>query len=193
MQAPHEGSSVKPKKSCPVAENGPDPAAPIRAPVRIALVWPLAVLLLVGCAAPTRPPAAAAEAAGGERVPGGLVSLQDRADQAYAEGRLLDAEQLYRQLLREMPQSAYAWLRLGNVQLRNSELEAAARSYRECLKFAQEDARCWNNLALTYVKMANLTLDQASQFITDPEQAARLDAFRRRVVDSTSNEVTEGR
>ncbi|SDD69429.1 Tetratricopeptide repeat-containing protein [Aquimonas voraii] len=150
-------------------------------------------MLLVGCAAPTRPPAAASETPGGERVPGGLVSLQDRADQAYAEGRLLDAEQLYRQLLREMPQSAYAWLRLGNVQLRNSELEAAARSYRECLKFMQDDARCWNNLALTYIKMANLTLDQAGQFITDSEQAARLDAFRRRVVDSTSNEVTEGR
>lgn len=150
----------------------------------------MASLALAACATP-RAPTAGGLPEPGERVPGGLIALQERADEAYLEGRLLDAEQLYRQLLREMPQSAYAWLRLGNVQVRNSELDAAARSYRECLKFAREDARCWNNLALVYVKMATLTLEQSGEFISDREQAARLESFRRRVVESTANALTE--
>jgi cytochrome c-type biogenesis protein CcmH/NrfG len=122
-----------------------------------------------------------------------LIELQERADHAYAEGRLLDAEQLYRRLLRAHPRSTHALLRLGNTQLRNSELDAAALSFRECIKYSPEDARCWNNLALTYVKMSADTLEQSTQFVKDPTQAAELEAFRRRVVGSTAAEVTEGR
>jgi Flp pilus assembly protein TadD len=121
------------------------------------------------------------------------IALQERADQAYAEGRLLDAEQLYRRLLKVHPRSAHALLRLGNTQLRNSELEAAARSYRECIKYSPQEGRCWNNLALTYVKMSSDTLEQSAQFVTDPDQNAQLEAFRRRVVESTAAEITEVR
>lgn len=122
-----------------------------------------------------------------------LVDRVDRADQAYTEGRLLDAEQLYRQVLRAHPRSTHALLRLGNIQLRNSELEAAALSYRECIKYAPEDARCWNNLALTHVKMAADTLEQSRQFVSDPEQQAPLEGFRRRIIESTAVEITEVR
>ena len=148
---------------------------------------------LVACAgAPKRNDAAPISAAAtvGEDS---LIELQERADQAYAEGRLLDAEQLYRRLLTAHPRSTHALLRLGNTQLRNSELDAAALSFRECIKYSPEDARCWNNLALTYVKMSSDTLEQSTQFVKDPSQAAQLEAFRRRVLGSTAAEVTEGR
>jgi Tfp pilus assembly protein PilF len=157
---------------------------------RLSFLLVPAILLLSACVAT---PSSRNSNSAGERTPGGLMALQDRADQAYAEGRLLDAEQLYRLMLKEMPQSAHAWLRLGNVQLRNSELEAAARSFRECLKFQQQDGRCWNNLALTYIKMAHSTLDQSAGFVVDAEQLERLEAFRRRVVESTASQVTEAR
>lgn len=132
-------------------------------------------------------------AAAASRQDRDLVARVERADQAYTEGRLLDAEQLYRQVLRAHPRSTHALLRLGNIQLRNSELEAAALSYRECIKYAPEDARCWNNLALTHVKMAADTLEQSRQFVSDPEQQAPLESFRRRIIESTAVEITEVR
>lgn len=122
-----------------------------------------------------------------------LISRVERADEAYAEGRLLDAEQQYRQILRMHPRSTHALLRLGNIQLRNSELEAAALSYRECIKFAPEDARCWNNLALTHVKMAADALEQSQQFVRNPEDLVPLEQFRRRIIESTAVEITEAR
>lgn len=165
---------------------------PFASPVRwlLALVW--GATLAACTSTPARNEAAPISAAAtvGEDS---LIDLQERADQAYAEGRLLDAEQLYRRLLRAHPRSTHALLRLGNTQLRNSELDAAAVSFRECIKYSPEDARCWNNLALTYVKMSSDTLEQSAQFVKDPTQAAQLEAFRRRVVGSTAAEVTEGR
>lgn len=122
-----------------------------------------------------------------------LIARVERADQAYLEGRLLDAEQLYRQVLRQHPRSTHALLRLGNIQLRNSELEAAALSYRECIKFAPEDARCWNNLALTHVKMAADALEQSQQFVRNPDDLVPLEQFRRRIIESTAVEITEVR
>lgn len=122
-----------------------------------------------------------------------LIARVERADQAYLEGRLLDAEQLYRQVLRQHPRSTHALLRLGNIQLRNSELEAAALSYRECIKHAPEDARCWNNLALTHVKMAADALEQSQQFVRNPDDLVPLEQFRRRIVESTAVEITEVR
>jgi hypothetical protein len=41
--------------------------------------------------------------------------------------------------------------------------------------------------------MSSDTLEQSTQFVKDPSEAAQLEAFRRRVVDSTAAEVTEGR
>lgn len=164
---------------------------PLWLPVRCLLALGLVVSLAACTSTPARNEAAPISAAAtvGEDS---LIELQERADQAYAEGRLLDAEQLYRRLLRAHPRSTHALLRLGNTQLRNSELDAAALSFRECIKYSPEDARCWNNLALTYVKMSSDTLEQSTQFVKDPTQAAQLEAFRRRVVGSTAAEVTEG-
>ncbi len=122
-----------------------------------------------------------------------LIDLQRKADEAYDAGRLLDAEQMYRRLLKATPNSAYVWMRLGNVHLRNDQLDAAANAYRECLRFDNRDARCWQNLSLTYVEMAVATLDQAADRSNDPAANERMIAFKRRLVDSVNTEPQEAR
>jgi tetratricopeptide (TPR) repeat protein len=121
-----------------------------------------ACVLLGGCVgAPSKanqtPPASGFAAPDGDEpsIPSAdLTQLQLDADRAYQEGRLLDAEQTYQRLLRAVPTSAQAWFRLGNVHLRSDRLEAAEYAYRECLKHASRDMRCWQNLSLTYVESA---------------------------------------
>ncbi len=123
----------------------------------------------------------------------GLFELQRQADEAYEQGRLLDAEQLYRRMLAASPASGYAWMRLGNVQLRNDQLEAAIHAYRQCLRFETGESRCWQNLSLTYVEMAVATLDQADGKISDEPAKVRMAAFKRRLIESVNVESTTAR
>jgi len=156
-------------------------------------------LVLGACSAQrTRPAddgvAAAASDVGVDASPAtGLFDLQRQADTAYDEGRLLDAEQLYRRMLKASPSSAYAWMRLGNVELRNDQLEAAIHAYRQCLRFQSGESRCWQNLSLTYVEMAVATLDQAAGKATDEEARQRMATFKQRLVESVNVESTTAR
>lgn len=168
-------------------------------PCRFATV--LTIALLAGCAgAPAReagPGQAAARGASSEDEPAiasaNLTQLQLDADRAYQEGRLLDAEQIYQRLLRAVPTSSQAWFRLGNVHLRSDRLEAAEFAYRECLKHAPRDMRCWQNLSLTYVEMSVATLEQAQQASQDEAVRERLDGFRRRLIESVGTASEEVR
>jgi Flp pilus assembly protein TadD len=123
----------------------------------------------------------------------GLFDLQRQADAAYEQGRLLDAEQLYRRMLKASPSSGYAWMRLGNVQLRNDQLEAAIYAYRQCLRFETSEARCWQNLSLTYVEMAVATLNQADGKTSDEPARERMANFKQRLVESVNVESTSAR
>jgi tetratricopeptide (TPR) repeat protein len=122
-----------------------------------------------------------------------LSQLQADADRAYQEGRMLDAEQIYQRLLRAVPTSSQAWFRLGNVHLRSDRLEAAEYAYRECLKHAPRDMRCWQNLSLTYVEMSVATLEQAQSASQDEATRERLDGFRRRLIESVGTATEEVR
>lgn len=140
----------------------------------------------------SRPPEKFGDDASSE-TSSGLFDLQRQADAAYEEGRLLDAEQLYRRMLKESPSSGYAWMRLGNVQLRNDQLEAAIYAYRQCLRFETGESRCWQNLSLTYVEMAVATLSQAEGKTSDEQAKERMAAFKQRLIESVNVESTSAR
>ncbi|HJU40340.1 MAG TPA: hypothetical protein VJ724_12255, partial [Tahibacter sp.] len=120
-----------------------------------------------------------------------LLSLKQKADQAYDEGRLLDAEQGYQKILEQAPSTPQAWLRMGNINLRLDRLDAAVHAYRQCLMFDRNEVRCWNNLSVAYIQMAATTLEQGSEEISDPAKKEQLEAMRRRVVESINREKSE--
>lgn len=120
-----------------------------------------------------------------------LLAIKQKADAAYDEGRLLDAEQGYQRIVEQAPSTAQAWLRLGNINLRRDRLEAAVHAYRQCLTFDRNEVRCWNNLSVTYVQMAASTLEQGGEEVSDPVKKEQLEAMRRRVVESINREKSE--
>lgn len=120
-----------------------------------------------------------------------LLALKQKADLAYEEGRMLDAEQGYNRILEQAPSTPEAWLRLGNINLRLDRLEAAVHAYRQCLTFDRNEVRCWNNLSVAYIQMAASTLEQGSEEVSDPVKKEQLETMRRRVVQSINSEKSE--
>lgn len=74
-----------------------------------------------------------------------------------AESAYLNAEDkallLYLELTASPQAQAIDWFRLGNLYAQNSELEAAADSYREALRRDPEHARARHNLGMTYLQL----------------------------------------
>jgi tetratricopeptide (TPR) repeat protein len=116
----------------------------------------LSCLLLVGlltaCAAP-----------GGGKVDYSLDDQMRKADQAYREARLEDAEPLYRQITLDHPELKDVWFRLGNIYTRQNQLDAAVRAYERTLQLDKNEERAWYNLSLVRLKQALATLETASQ------------------------------
>jgi len=62
-------------------------------------------------------------------------------------GRLAEAETAYRSALARWPESAAAWLALGNVALAGARLDEAEAAFRRASVLAPDSASAWNNLA----------------------------------------------
>lgn len=118
------------------------------------LILPLCCMLAMGCAAvaPSAQPVADDE----------LRAELQRADRALREARLLDAEVIYRRLAKSNPRLPEVWLRLGNIYVRQAQLEAAVRVYLQGLKYGGDDGRIWYNLAIARLKQSMQTLETAA-------------------------------
>lgn len=91
-----------------------------------------------------------------------LKAKLERGDRALREARLTDAEIVYRELTQAHPNLPEVWLRLGNVYMREAQIEAAIRVYQDGLRYDQEDGRIWYNLAIARIKQAAQTLESAN-------------------------------
>ena len=114
----------------------------------------LLAVLLAGCAAQGAP-----------RVDYSMDEQMRRADQAYREARLEDAEVIYHQIVLDHPDLKDVWFRLGNIYTRENQLDAAVRAYERTLELDKNDGRAWYNLSLVHVKEALNTLEAASQTV----------------------------
>jgi tetratricopeptide (TPR) repeat protein len=112
----------------------------------------LSSVLLAGCVA-----------AGPPKVNYSLDDQLRRADQAYREARLEDAEPIYRQVTLDHPDLKDVWFRLGNIYTRQNQLEAAVRAYERTIQLDPNEGRAWYNLSLVHLKQAVATLETASQ------------------------------
>lgn len=104
---------------------------------------------------PVAPPVAAGK-------PPSPAFIEERAQQAYATGRLDVAEGYYLQLTRIKPSEAQPWFQLGNLYAEQGRLDSAERAYREALR-RRDDARTLHNLGLVQVKLGVGALREARE------------------------------
>ncbi|WP_133245541.1 tetratricopeptide repeat protein [Pelagibaculum spongiae] len=83
-----------------------------------------------------------------------------KADQAYRQGRLVDAEAYYLKIVDKNPTLYETWFRLGNIYVRTGQLDAAIRAFEKCIQLSPEKSKGWNNMALTRIRQAISTLEE---------------------------------
>jgi tetratricopeptide (TPR) repeat protein len=107
-----------------------------------------------------------------------------RAVALEAEGRLQEADLLYRQVLVVRPDSVRTWVNLGNVAADQGRREGSESAYRRAIAIAPDDRDALNNLA--WLLLADETrLAEAETFATraanqpGPDQPLALDTLGR--------------
>ena len=117
---------------------------------------------------------------------GALKLRYATAGEAYKNGELSTAETHYLALVRNDPEFAEGWFRLGNIYVRTGQLDAAVNMYEKALKLNPEDGKVWNNLALARVKQAVAALDEGAINVgQESGERVAMTTLRKRIVDAT--------
>lgn len=91
------------------------------------------------------------------------VELFTKAEQAYKEGMLEEAEANFLKITKLNPELYEAWFRLGNIYVRTGQLKAAERMFEKSASINPEEYKAWNNLAITYIKQAIAVLKEGKE------------------------------
>lgn len=83
------------------------------------------------------------------------------ADNAYDQGRWVEAEQHYHAITEMAPNDYYAWFRLGNSRLHQAKIEAAIHAYESSLQRDPRQPKPHHNLAEAYLMKAHQSLLRA--------------------------------
>lgn len=128
----------------------------------------VSALLLGGCAGS---PFHAQRSAFDRVSPPDLMTLQESAQTAYAEGNAPAATALYTQMVQRVPGDAQAWRRLGNLELLDGQYARSLFAYEHALQTGGGNATVWHNIAMIRVRQAQQALAQA-QSQPDARQSA---------------------
>jgi tetratricopeptide (TPR) repeat protein len=90
-----------------------------------------------------------------------LFSTLDKANAAYAEGNWLEAEIYYQQLVKDVPEDAFAWNRIGNTRLQTGKVKAAIAAYQKSLEHDPKQSKPYYNLSTAYLLQAQRALEDA--------------------------------
>jgi len=99
-------------------------------------------------------------------------------------GRAAEAETAYRTALARWPESATAWLALGNVALGEGKLLEAEAAYRRAVALAPDEAPAWNNLAHVLHRRG-----QRAQALAAAERAVSLGGPHLQIARRTLEEI----
>jgi len=88
-----------------------------------------------------------------------------RANTAYEDGLLVEAEKWFLNIVVEHPNLADAWFKLGNIYYRSGRYAAAVRAYEKVLGNDSTYEKAWYNLALTRVSQSVEVIDESLEFI----------------------------
>ena len=99
-----------------------------------------------------------------------LLQLRQEADIAYQNDDLETSEKHYELLVKEMPEEAMHWFRLGNIYVRTNRPYTAINLYREAVIRDPKFAKAWYNLGLVQLKQTAFSLNEMLLYTekTDP-------------------------
>ncbi|RBP51375.1 tetratricopeptide repeat protein [Arenicella xantha] len=151
-----------------------------------------ATLLLVslsfsaGCVSASRTTQVDAGSSSSSRIPGAL-SLDEKfkkANSAYQDGMLVEAERWFLNIVADHPNLADAWFKLGNIYYRSGRYAAAVNAYEQVLVNDSAYEQAWYNLALTRVSQSVEVIDQALPYIAhDSPYFDRALALKERLIN----------
>ncbi|MCC5853738.1 MAG: tetratricopeptide repeat protein [Alkalimonas sp.] len=93
-----------------------------------------------------------------------IIEVKKRAENAYQLALFDQAETLYLEILREVPNYAPALFRLGNIYSRTGRLDAAVNAYHQNLAIEPENHRAMYNLALVRLRQAHQITEVAMRY-----------------------------
>jgi tetratricopeptide (TPR) repeat protein len=108
----------------------------------------------------------------------------EKADEAYAQGRWVEAEQHYHEITKVAPNDFYAWFRLGNSRLHQGNIEAAIHAYEAALQRDPRQPKPHHNLAEAYLMMAYQSLKRA-------QSLAEESSYEWQVIEDKLNKLRE--
>ncbi len=94
-----------------------------------------------------------------------------QADRAYEQEQWQEAEQHYLAVIKQVPNDAYAWFRLGNVYMRQERLSNAIAMYQEALQRDPKQAKPYFNMATVHLLQAHQALGEAHKRLPPVQQA----------------------
>ncbi|HUO45183.1 MAG TPA: tetratricopeptide repeat protein [Burkholderiales bacterium] len=114
----------------------------------------LCAVLLAGCAA------------AGEHKD--VYALSKEAEIAFDNQEDAKAEQLYKGLIKQAPNDAESWFRLGNLYARTNHPDQAVDAYQHALMLDGNNPKIWHNLGVVRLRQAWASLMQA-EVLTSPD------------------------
>ena len=89
-----------------------------------------------------------------------LFELQKQAETAYLNDDMNSSERDYKILIRELPEIALHWYRLGNIYVRTNRPDAAIDLYREAVLRDPTFANAWFNMSIVLLKQTAYSLQE---------------------------------
>lgn len=89
-----------------------------------------------------------------------LLEIREQADIAYKDNDLVTSEKNYEILIKELPEEAEHWFRLGNIYVRTKRPYAAISLYQEAVIRDPKFAKAWYNMGIVQLKQTAFSLNE---------------------------------
>ena len=108
-----------------------------------------------------------------QELPGfDAFELSSVADDAYKREDWAIAEKFYRRLIKQVPQDAYAYFRLGNVLMQYAKVDGAINAYNQALTREPNHIRALKNRSLAYLLRAEINLENTVDILKKQNDSA---------------------
>ncbi len=89
-----------------------------------------------------------------------LIEVLEEANIAYENDDFVTSEKNYGILIKELPEEAEYWFRLGNIYVRTNRHQDAIGLYREAVLRNPQFAKAWYNMSIVQLKQTAFSLNE---------------------------------